>query len=299
MPRPLLAPLALALALGLLPAPHAVHAQEVSPRPAELELVDGTKLRGEILAETDQVITFRVDGVTRAYRRARIAMVRTITVDEPAADTPSEREARGATKPQTPRDAKRLSDEAAAWLEVLIARLDSSDAQVRGSVAKAIVALGPAVRGPLEQASDEASPAAADAIGRILAALDGRAAGRAGKETRRPETAPDEAMEAGAPPRLLADPGVRQAAERLRVELGLDESAADDVLEAVVEFRAGHVKLARAGERLDPDKLLRRRGKLVAKAVKRLSPHLDSAGTLLLRERLATWRPGLDGAARD
>lgn len=265
-------------------------APQEAPEPGEharLVLTDGTELEGELVAANDAVVTFRVDGVTRAYARTRVASLDAVAFPPDGTDASERDPPRELDEPRLPEASPALE----RWLATTIDALVSDDPRVARSAAAALAALGPAALDALERALETADETTRPRLERVAAALR-RRAGTTGSPTEVPSRpATDDAAlpsgESASPRELEADARVGA----LAAELGLDASHDDDVRDAVVTFRAGAVAAARAWRSGEFDERALRGAveRLRRGVAERLAPHLDEPGRLLLRERTRAW----------
>ena len=260
------------------PAP----AKPADPAPAPvaagedvLVLSDGRELRGRITAEDEHSYAVKVGGAVRLVPKDGVKEVRR---GAPVPDAPPAAGDPAAPKPDAKPDAKKdrrarrkaadpaapgadamdapaappLSETAAAWARICIDRFLGEDAAVRRSAADALRALGPAVAPLVREAAAKAGEAGKYALEELARSAEARGA-------KRPEVAPE-----GAPaPDGRAPSRARAVFDRVRTELGLDESQAAtvgarlleygrDVREATMDARDGLISYedarAKAGE---------------------------------------------------
>ena len=235
------------------PAKPADPAPAASPAPAAagedvLVLSDGRELRGRITAEDEHSYAVKVGGAVRLVPKDGVKEVRR---GAPAPDAPPDAGDPAAPKPDSKPDAKKdrrarrkaadaaapgadamdvpaappLSETAAAWARICIDRFLGEDAAVRRSAADALRALGPAVAPLVREAAAKAGEAGKYALEELARSAEARVA-------KRPEVAPEGAP----PPDGRAPSRARAVFDRVRNELGLDESQEATVGARLLEY---------------------------------------------------------------
>jgi len=253
--RRLLPAALLAIGLGFVPVAPAARGDDPSPdtRPADvLVLRDGRRLEGVLVGESDELVTFRSGGTTRAYARTEVERIDRAPSVAPGGGAAGEKGPAASDAPKAPaRDAKKaqredrrgtaLGEAGRAWLAELAAKAGTDDPQVRRSVAAALRALGPAAEPALREAAGRAESAAArslllevaDAVAADAKRARGPDARRApGGDAQEPGDMPTDGGATGPgaapqPPRPDDAAGrrraLRGAADRLLAELELRE----------------------------------------------------------------------------
>ena len=231
------------------PAP----AKAQDPAPATtgedvLVLADGREIRGRITAEDEHSYAVKVGGAVRLVPRDGVKEVRRgapAPDAPPAAGDPAAPKPDGKTDPKRDRRARRraaagdapadagamdvpapppLSETAAAWARICIDRFLGEDASVRRSAGDALRALGPDVAPLVREAAAKAGEAGKYALEELARSAEARSVKR-----------PDGDPAAGPAPDAKAS-RARAVFDRVRTELGLDESQAATVGARLLEY---------------------------------------------------------------
>jgi hypothetical protein len=198
------------------------------------------------VAQDETGVTFRSGGATRFHAADRVEKVelgvgapapadpRAAAPGGPAAGSEEPRDRSPGKAADAPRVAPLLSEKAAAWVAELAARSNSTDEQVRRSVAAALRALGPAAVPTIRaQAASATDPAARTFLERVAAEIASRKAV--------PDDPPP--LDAtGTPPRPDRRPGGRGAlVEKIAAELEAREDQRPGLVRVLGDLeRDGH-----------------------------------------------------------